>query len=386
MAFMENTNGQTDEQGSNSTMLRNKITTAVPNLFLLFLFLLISASSSHAAQTGIGISYNAATAQNEIYSIDPITGTSTFLQSVVFDNSGWTGHISVDLKSNRFYTLSAANRLYTFDLTSGALLVTVSLSPRFQAVELRSDGSMIGISYNAETAQNETYSIDPTTGASALLQSVVFDNSGWTGQISVDQKSTRFYTLSAANKLYTFDLTSGALLATISLSPRFQAVGLRGDGSLIGISYNAATAQNEIYSIDPVAGTSTFLQSVVFDNNGWTGYISVDQKSNRFYTLSAANKLYTFNLASGALLNTIALSPRFQAVMILQSQAGCYYLGDINCDNQIDISDVILVLRIALDLDPEKACSDINADGQVDISDVILTLRMALDLDEKRPC
>jgi hypothetical protein len=66
------------------------------------------------------------------------------------------------------------------------------------------------------------------------------------------------------------------------------------------------------------------------------------------------------------------------------------FLGDINQDNKIDISDVILELRIALCLDycgdPPPACSDINADGQVDISDVILTLRMALELDPYKPC
>ena len=67
-------------------------------------------------------------------------------------------------------------------------------------------------------------------------------------------------------------------------------------------------------------------------------------------------------------------------------QAACYYLGDINCDNLIDISDVILVLRLALQLDPPKPCSDINADTMVDISDVILTLRMALGLDPLRLC
>jgi hypothetical protein len=61
-------------------------------------------------------------------------------------------------------------------------------------------------------------------------------------------------------------------------------------------------------------------------------------------------------------------------------------LGDINKDEQIDVSDVILVLRIALQLDPQAACSDINEDGGVDISDVILTLRMALGLDNWRPC
>jgi hypothetical protein len=61
-------------------------------------------------------------------------------------------------------------------------------------------------------------------------------------------------------------------------------------------------------------------------------------------------------------------------------------LGDMNNDGVVDISDVILELRMALALDTVKSCSDINGDGTVDISDVILTLRMALGLDPTRPC
>jgi len=61
-------------------------------------------------------------------------------------------------------------------------------------------------------------------------------------------------------------------------------------------------------------------------------------------------------------------------------------LGDLNGDGNIDISDVILVLRMSLGLDPVSECSDINADVAVDISDVILTLRMALGLDELKLC
>jgi exo-beta-1,3-glucanase (GH17 family)/DNA-binding beta-propeller fold protein YncE len=61
-------------------------------------------------------------------------------------------------------------------------------------------------------------------------------------------------------------------------------------------------------------------------------------------------------------------------------------LGDINKDGAVDISDVILVLRIALEIDPVKPCSDINNDGIVDISDVILTLGMTLGLDPLKQC
>ena len=65
-------------------------------------------------------------------------------------------------------------------------------------------------------------------------------------------------------------------------------------------------------------------------------------------------------------------------------------LGNMNNGCSVDISDVILVLRCALDLpvDPYQCmpCGDINGDSKVDISDVILTLRMALGLDTLKQC
>jgi len=57
-------------------------------------------------------------------------------------------------------------------------------------------------------------------------------------------------------------------------------------------------------------------------------------------------------------------------------------LGDINGDSIIDISDVILCLRMAISLDPaDPDTADMNEDGSVDISDVILILRKAVGLD-----
>jgi hypothetical protein len=56
--------------------------------------------------------------------------------------------------------------------------------------------------------------------------------------------------------------------------------------------------------------------------------------------------------------------------------------GDINGDGSIDISDVILCLRMAIGLDPVNVnLADMNGDGEVDISDVILILRKAIGLD-----
>lgn len=56
--------------------------------------------------------------------------------------------------------------------------------------------------------------------------------------------------------------------------------------------------------------------------------------------------------------------------------------GDINNDDNVDISDVILCLRQAIGLDRKDfKTADLNFDKQIDISDVILTLRIAIDLE-----
>jgi hypothetical protein len=60
--------------------------------------------------------------------------------------------------------------------------------------------------------------------------------------------------------------------------------------------------------------------------------------------------------------------------------------GDANGDNIVDISDVILVLRMSLELDPEYVCADVDDSGAVNISDVILTLRKSLLLDPAEKC
>jgi len=56
--------------------------------------------------------------------------------------------------------------------------------------------------------------------------------------------------------------------------------------------------------------------------------------------------------------------------------------GDLNGDGSVDISDVILCLRMAIGLDPVNVnLADMNGDGEVDITDVILILRKAIGLD-----
>jgi len=57
--------------------------------------------------------------------------------------------------------------------------------------------------------------------------------------------------------------------------------------------------------------------------------------------------------------------------------------GDINKDGEIDISDVISCLRMAVGLDPvDLSLADMNDSGTIDITDVIKVLRKAIGLDQ----
>ncbi len=61
-----------------------------------------------------------------------------------------------------------------------------------------------------------------------------------------------------------------------------------------------------------------------------------------------------------------------------------YETGDLNLDRGVDISDVILLLRMAIQLDePVVAIGDMNEDSVIDISDVILLLRKAIGLSDE---
>ncbi|HOJ38943.1 MAG TPA: hypothetical protein PK644_00560, partial [bacterium] len=54
--------------------------------------------------------------------------------------------------------------------------------------------------------------------------------------------------------------------------------------------------------------------------------------------------------------------------------------GDLNNDDATDVVDIVLCLRMALGLSPESNLADMNQDTQVNILDVIHILRAPLDL------
>lgn len=205
-----------------------------------------------------------------------------------------------------------------------------------------------------------------------------------------------FY-LFAANLL----LNSSAVLASVGANIIYQETD-SGDGTYRYdyVFYNTSTAGESLYAVylyfDQEA-TITGLplpdgwDGIIWEGTNMTDWLETFSMDSA-YDISAGSSLNGFSFLIDYLAGSIPFTAYFE-----DNQGKIYeftdytnirasLLGDINGDGIVDISDVILVLKIALQLDPVQSCSDINNDGVVDIADVILTLRMALGLDELQPC
>ena len=280
-----------------------------------------------------GISYNSTTEKNEARMIDPVTGSSSLLKSFVF-SSGWNPEsLVVDVSANRFYAASGDNKLYTFDLSTGAILATPELDTHFQQIEIGKNGGLLGVSYNDTTEKNEARRIDPVAGSSSLLKSFVFSSGTWLpGSLVVDVSANRFYAASGDDKLYTFDLSTGEILATPKLDTHyFRSIKLGKSGDLVGIAINSTTGKAEARRIDPAVGSSSVLNSFNFIIKGFFATLVVDVSANRFYAASGDDKLYTFDLSTGAILATPELDTHFHNIKLGPTpSSGCPNCSGLN--------------------------------------------------------
>ncbi len=130
------------------------------------------------------------------------------------------------------------------------------------------------------------------------------------------------------------------------------------------ISYNYGI---EVFSIDELQKGDVILYD--WDGNGWNEHSAI--YLGDFKVAAHSRSIWNAQWSLGG-----AISYRF--IHIISEN---YSKGDINGDRAIDISDVILCLRMAIELDEKNtSLSDMNNDGEVDMSDVILLLRIAIGL------
>ena len=72
-------------------------------------------------------------------------------------------------------------------------------------------------------------------------------------------------------------------------------------------------------------------------------------------------------------------------LMAVSANAQSLLVGDANCDNQVDISDVVFTVNRILADESYMGSCDVNYDGCVDISDVVILVNIILNGEETEP-
>lgn len=210
--------------------------------------------------------------------------------------------------------MQAINKAGMCRILAGAGLLLAN-GPDLVALGGTPPGSLIGVTWNSTTEENEIRTVDPNTGTSSVVNTLTFDTGyWWPYTFGLYAPVGRCYATSSSNTLYVLDTTTGELLWTVPFDIEMQEWMPAGNGLLIGIGWNSTTQENELRTADPATGIWSFLNSFTFDTGYWFALsFSVDPSVGQCYATSSSNTLYVLDTTTGELLWTVPFSRPMQA-------------------------------------------------------------------------
>ncbi|MGI9603290.1 MAG: Ig-like domain-containing protein [Acidimicrobiales bacterium] len=247
----------------------------------------------------------------EVSSIfDPVTGSIT-PWGTVGDLQTWGSQTAFDATNDLIYVFgnNPAPQVYHLDATTGVLVTQVALAALPQGVQIDNSGQIMAFRWNG-TAE-EYYKVDPATGVETLV-GTVGDLAFWQGQTAYDAALDRIYVFGnngSADRVYTLDATTGALLNAVDLAA-FAGIGLQIDGSgqLLAASWDGS--QEVLNLIDPATGSVTVI-GTVGTLASWSGQTMLSPDGTIFYAVGNASgggvHVWGVNTTTGALESTTPL-------------------------------------------------------------------------------
>lgn len=263
----------------------------------------------------VGIKYNNSSQHNELFGIDAVTASTTLLNTFDFDSGAWyPSSLMSDIAAGNAYAVSSAKTLYTFNLATGAVQQSVAID--LGEISLGVSGKLIGLK-DVSNGTWEFRSVDPTTGTTTMLSTFSLP-SGYVSDSFVTDPSTgpagtagTAYLVSGDHKLYTFNVTTGALLGTPLLASGIGTIALGSNGQLVAIANTSTAGQFDFRSIDPSTGNSAVLNTFSLPN-GYIGSSFVSYPSANVAYVVSGNDLVTFDLSAG----TVIASPTLATSLI----------------------------------------------------------------------
>ncbi|MBM3726791.1 MAG: PEP-CTERM sorting domain-containing protein [Acidobacteria bacterium] len=151
--------------------------------------------------------------------VDPVSGAFTPLTSFTLN----TGLTSLTAAQGSLF-IASQNRLLRLNASTGATESDVPLDIFPQAIIARPDGKVFAMRYNNTTQRNEIRSVNPATGATMLLTTLLL--AGW-NSLAIDPDTGYLHFLAAGpgkQILYAIDGNTGQIVGTPALDTQLQEI------------------------------------------------------------------------------------------------------------------------------------------------------------------
>lgn len=273
----------------------------------------------------VGLTWNfaGAGAAEELRCIAPDAGDSVFVAE--YPDMDWLDAHTHDRAAGVAYVVAhddvmAIHRLFTLDLGDGALLGSPALDTLYNwsgGLHVRSDGQLVGITWNTLTMQEELRMLDPATGETSLvaaIPTIEFLH----GAHAYDRSTDRAVLLgpktvpeedAVVDHLFVVDAHDGALLVDVALDaskPSIDNLFVRADGVLMGVTFDGTT---RLSAIDPFFATIEPIADLVEIEQSLQDSGVYDEFTDTLYGFDGDGRLVAIGATTGALKTHVELAP-----------------------------------------------------------------------------
>lgn len=212
----------------------------------------------------------------ELRCIVPETGESELIAAIPGMDWLWLGSNAYDREAEILYALAFANsdnitRVFSIGTITGDLLANPAVEQQFNwsgGLYVRSDGALVGVTWNPELLQEEVRALDPASGQTTFMAAIPeIEALSW-ATYAFDAATDTAFMIGAAKaqpgiRLFTVDLMTGALVGqpTFSEPPGWSGgIHVRSDGQLVGVGM--LDGMNRLFEVDAATAALTEIAAL----------------------------------------------------------------------------------------------------------------------------
>jgi len=215
-------------------------------------------------------------ASEELRCIVQETGESELIAAIPGMDWLQIGANAYDREAEILYALAFANsdnifRVFSIGTITGDLLANPAVEQQFNwsgGLYVRSDGALVGVTWNPELLQEEARALDPASGQTTFMAAIPEIESLISATYAFDAATDTAFMIGTARgqpgvRLFTVDVMTGALVGqpTFSELPGWSGgIHVRSDGQLVGVG--RLDGMNRLFEVDEATAALTEIAAL----------------------------------------------------------------------------------------------------------------------------